>query len=216
MEKLNTPIAKNWFAWLLIAGLITIMSACSDDSTALITATEVTNQDIAEKVATDLQFLREEEKLARDVYLFAFELYGIQLFRNIAESEQQHTTQVKAMMELYKIEDIASEYEGVFTNQELQTLYLALIERVKLNRIEAFAVGATIEDLDIYDLSRMAENTSAENIAQLYANLACGSANHMRSFYSQLQKNGLSYEPQYISSDKLAEILASQQSGCGY
>jgi len=35
----------------------------------------------------DLQFLKEEEKLARDVYLYSYDLYGQKIFKNISNSE---------------------------------------------------------------------------------------------------------------------------------
>ena len=40
----------------------------------------------------DLRFLREEEKLAHDVYLYAYEKHNIMIFQNISNSEQTHMT----------------------------------------------------------------------------------------------------------------------------
>ena len=37
-----------------------------------------------------LSYMREEEKLARDVYLALYEKWGIRTFLNIAKAEQQH------------------------------------------------------------------------------------------------------------------------------
>jgi hypothetical protein len=38
----------------------------------------------------NILFMREEEKLAKDVYLTLYEIWGLQIFQNIAESEQRH------------------------------------------------------------------------------------------------------------------------------
>ena len=53
-----------------------------------------------------LVFLREEEKLARDVYLKLGEMYpNSRIFGKIDDSEQKHTTAVKNMIEKYGLED---------------------------------------------------------------------------------------------------------------
>jgi hypothetical protein len=41
--------------------------------------------------AASLQFMREEEKLAHDVYVTLYEQWGLRVFNNISRSEQQHT-----------------------------------------------------------------------------------------------------------------------------
>jgi hypothetical protein len=46
------------------------------------------------ELAADLQFLREEEKLARDVYLTLYDAWQLAPHQNIAESEQTHTDRV--------------------------------------------------------------------------------------------------------------------------
>ena len=55
------------------------------------------------EVAAMMQFMREEEKLARDVYLKLNEKYQsvTKTFKNIAESEQEHTDAVKALLDKY-------------------------------------------------------------------------------------------------------------------
>ena len=97
----------------------------------------------------DLIFLREEEKLARDVYLYAFEKYHEQIFYNISQSEQQHMNSVLYLLNKYNLEDPIIEALGVFSNQDLQQLYNQLTAQVDISIIEALKVGATIEDLDI-------------------------------------------------------------------
>ena len=54
-----------------------------------------------------LKFMREEEKLAHDVYVTMFNTWGAQVFANIAESETEHTEAVLGQIELYGVEDPA-------------------------------------------------------------------------------------------------------------
>ena len=56
-----------------------------------------------------LWFMREEEKLARDVYLVLAEKWDLGLFWNIAESEQQHMDAVLKLLKKYGLEDPAGD-----------------------------------------------------------------------------------------------------------
>ena len=75
-----------------------------------------------------LQFMREEEKLARDVYLTLYQKWGVATFNNIASSEATHMASIKTLLDRYGIADpAAGQPIGVFTNPELQALYNQLI-----------------------------------------------------------------------------------------
>ena len=68
----------------------------------------------------NLTFMREEEKLARDVYLTMYEAWDLNIFTNIAASEQSHTDAVAEMLEKYKLPDpVVDDRVGIFVNQEL-------------------------------------------------------------------------------------------------
>ena len=45
---------------------------------------------ITDKEAKGLQFMYEEEKMARDVYAYLYEKYEMRVFGNITQSEQMH------------------------------------------------------------------------------------------------------------------------------
>ena len=192
----------------------TLLFGCTDDNKesidSLASLTPLTTQEIE-----DLQFLREEEKLARDVYTHAYNLYGVNIFNNIASSEQRHTDGVLELMNRYEVEDTATATLGDFTDPELSQLYITLIARVETSEAEAYAVGTTIEDLDIYDLDLKATHTQNTELQNLYANLKCGSENHMRSFTKKLTALNQTYTPVYIDATQYTEILAAPQGGCG-
>ncbi|NUU98572.1 hypothetical protein XO12_00030 [Marinitoga sp. 1154] len=152
--------------------------------------------------------MREEEKLARDVYLTLYDTWGLQTFYNIAQAEQTHMNAVKTILDKYEIEDPITDYTvGVFKNAELQKLYYDLVEEGKKSAIEALKVGATIEDLDIYDLEKLLNETDNQDITLVYNNLKQGSENHMRAFVGTLERYNSTYSAQYISSEELNEIL---------
>lgn len=88
------------------------------------TCVQLPAQDVDAKEKAALLYMREEEKLARDVYLTLYEKYALPIFQNIAGSESRHTLAVKALLDKYKIEDpVHSDSVGMFTDQELKKLY---------------------------------------------------------------------------------------------
>lgn len=172
-------------------------------------------ENITEQEKEDLTVLREEEKLARDVYLYAYDKYELTIFNNIASSEQTHMDKVLEILEMYNISDPAKSDKGVFTNHELQTLYNTLTTTVDSSLVHALTVGATIEDLDIKDIDIFIKNSQNETILDMYKILSCGSTNHMRGFYKQLQENGAGYTPQYISEEQFNSIINASHTSCG-
>jgi hypothetical protein len=171
---------------------------------------------VTQQETDDLQFLIEEEKLARDVYLYSAALYNQKIFENIAASEQSHMDRIEALLVTYNLENpIAGKAEGEFVNEELQGLYNDLTTMSKASLVDALTVGATIEDLDIYDISELIENTEKADLLEAYTDLTCGSRNHIRSYTSQLNSNGENYVPQYISQELYDEILSGANEKCG-
>ncbi|HIE45764.1 MAG TPA: DUF2202 domain-containing protein, partial [Flavobacteriaceae bacterium] len=180
------------------------MSSCSDDEVSL-TQNEI----------DDLQVLREEEKLARDVYLFSYDKYGEDIFNNIASSEQKHMNKILTLLNKYNLDDPALANRGEFTNQTLQGLYDDLTAQSDISLIEALKVGATIEDLDINDIDDFISRTDNSDILAAYNKLNCGSRNHMRSYYGKLIENDITYDPQFISNNQLESIISSSNEQCG-
>ena len=155
-------------------------------------------------------YMREEEKLARDVYKTLYDKWGLQIFANIASSEQTHMEAVKLLIDKYGLEDPA-ENKGVgeFSNAELQKLYNDLVAEGSKSIEDALKVGAMIEEIDILDLKKHISETDKEDIKLVYENLMKGSRNHLRAFTSTLSKYGVTYEPQYLSREEYTEIVES-------
>ena len=163
----------------------------------------------AEEVA-DLLHMREEEKLARDVYLALYDKWGLRVFQNIARAEQTHMDAVGDLLKTYGIPDPVAKTKdarGVFESPKLQDLYKQLVAQGSASEIDALKVGATIEDLDIKDLNEAIARTTHSDIRQVYENLKRGSENHMRAFMSNLRARGADYTPQYISEAEFQQIL---------
>ncbi|WP_207764331.1 DUF2202 domain-containing protein [Flavobacterium alvei] len=163
----------------------------------------------------DLNFLREEEKLARDVYLYSYDKYQLMIFDNISQSEQRHMNSVLNLLNKYGIPDSASTEIGVFNNPDLQKLYNSLTKQADISSVEALKAGATIEDLDINDIDDFTANTTKPDLLNVYENLNCGSKNHIRAFTRWLENNEVTYAPQYISVEEYTIILSSSNGGCG-
>ena len=193
--------------WLLFISGIFFLLCCNKK--------EQTNTGIlTEEEKSDLLQLREEEKLARDVYLYTYEKYGLSISVNISNSEQTHMDKVLQIMVVYGLADPASNETGVFNNDELQNLYDGLINEVNVSLINALIVGATIEELDIKDIELFLQRTIKEDISSMYESLICGSRNHLRTYYSQIVTDGGTYNPVYISQTEFDFIINSENENC--
>jgi hypothetical protein len=159
---------------------------------------------------SSLQFMREEEKLARDVYITLYDKWGVNIFSNISKSEQTHMDAVLLLLTKYSLTDpVGTNAIGVFSNTELQHLYDELVAQGEMSLLDAYQVGATIEDLDIFDLANALDNNDNQDNTLVYEMLSKGSRNHLRSFYGNILNVGGSYTPQYITQAAFDAIINS-------
>ncbi len=152
-------------------------------------------------------YMAEEEKLARDVYLYLYNLWGANLFNNIKNSEETHMYAVDLLIDKYNITFNITEV-GVFNNQTLQDLYDGLITKGQISLLDALEVGAAIEEIDIIDLVEYMNNTVKEDLLFVYEILLLGSRNHLRAFVKNISNNGVSYVPQFLEEADYEEIIS--------
>lgn len=163
-----------------------------------------------------LKFMREEEKLAHDVYVAMYALWGHNTFENIAESETTHTEAILALLNNYGVDDpAAGKPPGVFEDPELQHLYDTLVAAGGASLIEGLKVGALIEETDIQDIEERKAVTDEADILRVYDSLLCGSRNHLRAFNKALLDQGVTYVSQVISQQEWDAIASSARETCG-
>ena len=142
-----------------------------------------------------LLWMREEEKLARDVYIKMTEKYTAEIFSNIAAAEQKHFDAIGRKLALYDVPDVALPAVGAFYDQRLQKLYDDLVKEGLVGYVEALLVGVAIEEADMVDLSDAIDETDSRPLKKTYSHLLIGSQHHLDSFIKLLEKEGVDYEP---------------------
>lgn len=188
-----------------VISLSLLFGACNDDleemSQDLNQLNVLSQAAISDAESNALVFMREEEKLARDVYINLFDKWNAKVFSNISGSEQTHMSAILNLMDDFQIDDpVGANQIGVFENTKLQQLHDDLIALGQSDLESAYKVGAAIEEIDILDLQKeLDESIENENIRLVFENLMKGSRNHLRSFVSNLKIIGVDYAPQYMS-----------------
>jgi hypothetical protein len=170
---------------------------------------ELPINDLTGEEIAGLKFMREEEKLAHDLYTELESEFGYRVFENIAASEQTHTDAVALLLEKYDISDPVTGERGTFSNEDLQSLYDNLRKTGIESAEAALKVGAEVEEVDIVDIQKRAEATDEEAITLVYDNLIRGSRNHLRAFVRVLERVGESYSPQHLSQSEYDDIISS-------
>ncbi|APZ43558.1 DUF2202 domain-containing protein [Acidihalobacter ferrooxydans] len=163
--------------------------------------------------ATDeLRFMRQEEKLARDIYQQAYARWHLPVFANVAQAEQRHMDAIWRMLARYGIADSLRDpqAQGGFTDPRLAKLYSELQVRIERSADEALLAAGLIEEVDILDLRKAAKTAPDQSLRRVYANLERGSRNHLRSFASAwMQRTGKHYVAQAMPQAQVDDILAS-------
>jgi hypothetical protein len=163
----------------------------------------------------DLLLMREEEKIARDVYMRLYSRWGLRPFGNIAGSEQAHMDAMLSLLRHHGLPDPVKGMEvGKFAAPEMQSLHDRLLQQGLQTEVEALRVGLRIEELDIADLRAAAARTQNPEILAVYADLERGSRNHLRAFYRWLQRMNARYEPVHLDREEFEFIALSQNERC--
>ena len=160
------------------------ISSISNDGSML------TPGDLSDEERDGLIFMRNEEKVSRDVYIFFGDLYNYQVFLNIRQSEETHMIAVKRLLDRYDIPDpVDPNNIGVFADPAFQQMYDEFILQGQNSLNEALLVGKAIEEADISDLQFQLTFVDNQDLINVYQNLLDASENHLIAFQKCLIKS---------------------------
>ena len=149
------------------------------------------------EVAAQLTFMREEEKLAHDVYAYLDAFYearepGANIFGRIAMSEARHAEALANQLAAWGLPDPAYEEPGRFADPDLQVMYDSLVALGEEGAVEALTAGVFIETQDLSDLAYAIQLSLAyPDLVKVYSNLLAASESHLAAFDKVLARGSL-------------------------
>ncbi|HZL08978.1 MAG TPA: DUF2202 domain-containing protein [Prolixibacteraceae bacterium] len=206
------------FGMVLLASSIITFSSCSDspvapaDDLSLKSATTSLPTVFPELISgeeTGILQMREEEKMAHDVYVNFYSLWNLPVFETISTAETNHYNAVYTLITAYGLADPSTGVDGTFTNTAIAELYAQLIDKGSVSLEEALKAGAYIEEYDILDLEKLLAETDNSAVIQIYSNLLRGSRNHLRAFVSTLATYQIIYTPEIMDQDSFDVLVNS-------
>ena len=149
---------------------------------------------LTEEQKDRLFFIYQEEKVARDVYIYLGELYPDEsTFASIQLSEQRHMDAAQKLcinygIDISMIDESESEY-GEFHVDYLQDLYETCIGLGEVELVEALKVGKLVEETDIGTLTESIESMDMpDDVIRTYEILREGSYNHLESYEAAIAR----------------------------
>jgi hypothetical protein len=213
----NAHMMKTVIKLLALPLLSLMLIACEEETDPpvpygqqVLQTRNLTAASLSLQEATDIRFMREEEKLARDVYISMYNRWNARVFQNISQSEATHMSRMLTLIETYGLTDpAAGQAVGAFTNPDLQALYHTLVQTGNQSLVNALKVGAEIEEIDILDLEDALQvvDPSHADIIQVYTQLKSASGNHLRAFVRNLDAEGVTYVPQHMTPAQYQAIV---------
>ena len=155
-----------------------------------------------------LIFIWEEEKAARDLYNGLYEKNNMTIFLDLVRSESSHMDQARTVMEKQGL-TLPPDEPGVFQNQTLQEIHDQLLAEGLQSDQDALTVAAIFEEISIVDLEKELLASQAEDVRTVYDGLLAGSRKHLRSYVSDLEGQGIEYQPRYLEAEQFQEIVKS-------
>ena len=217
---------KNRWSALAIIGSVLIGGGVTTTASAATASCPTSYTPLTQPEVDEALYMREEEKVARDVYLGLSSFWQSQvgdvpvvtIMSNIARSEQTHMDTMAEVLACYGLTDPvdSAETQGVFLNLKLAELYQTLVEQGQQSQLEALKVGGLIEEADLIDLQQSIDLSQQAYTDSVYANLMCGSRNHLRSFAGQIKLMTGTYTAQVLPQSEVDAIVNSPMGKCGH
>jgi hypothetical protein len=180
-----------------------------------------------------LVFLREAEKLERDVFTILSSMYpDSQLFGRIDDIEQGHADVMKYLLKQYGVKDPnVNDNLGVFTGELygnfFSSTYRYLVGLGSLSELDAFYVSAYIEETNLLDIMQcpdaiVSQDNGIDDVSQcgmgythnveiinVYHALIEGSKSDLRAYVQAIESviGEGAYKAQAMSQQQLDEIL---------
>lgn len=172
---------------------------------------------LSDKEKAGIRHMREEEKMAHDVYILLAEKWDLPIFDHISNAETRHFAAMGFLIEDFGIDDPAQAEVGKFQDKKIAQLYDSITHQGSKSPLDALKAGAYIEEVDIADLRLYIAETDHEQINSVYQNLLWASGNHLRAFARQLAWWGVNYTPAVLDSVVYVETVdaACQLAGGG-
>ena len=210
---MKTKLHMQTLLYICLLALAPLFVSCggsdSDSSSSRnISDSEEYIEGLSSEEIDDLLYMREEEKLARDVYIKLYEKWGTPIFNNISNAERRHMDTMLTMIEKYDLRDpVTDNSGGAFMDAGISNLYHDLVAKGNTSQLAALYVGALIEEIDILDLREAIRESDHNDLIQAYENLLKGSESHLRAFVAQIESQGDEYTAQKMSQDDVDAIL---------
>lgn len=216
---------RKLFSILAVTGMTLVFASCSEnvnsvEGTSDLATTELKSSEIASICGTcdfsgtltedeiaGIMEMREEEKLAREVYRAFYAQYNYRVFNNISKSENAHTSAVLNLIDGFGLTDPTPAADTEFNDPLFTELYAQLTEKGSASLVEALKVGAFIEEYDINDLQNLLETTENATVKKVYSNLLSASKIHLKAFTNALKLVKETYTPTVITVEEYNEIL---------
>ena len=184
---------RGFFSKLFITGTGSLaflsLSGCNSSDSTDSSVTQLT-----EEQKDRLFFIYQEEKVARDVYIYFGNLYPNEsTFASIQLSEQRHMDAAEELcinhgIDISMVDESEIDY-GVFHVDYLQDLYETAIGLGESELVEALKVGKLVEETDIGTLTEsIDEMDMPDDVIRTYEILREGSYNHLESYEAAIAR----------------------------
>ncbi len=180
---MNTNLKKtmSWAAAVALVGggafAVTAQAQVLPEAAGVVAAADA---DLAE----DLRYMREEERMARDLYqAFADKYDNAAPFRNITKSEDRHYDAMGVLLDRYDVADPSKGLPaGDYAFDALDKLYKDWLAEGSASLAAAYQVGVELETADIADLKEAINEHTEADVDQVFQNLLNGSEQHLKAF----------------------------------
>ncbi len=176
--------------FVLVMTIFVLLTSCSDKVTNSVepsssefiskNSPNIVSGDLSEEEVASLIYMRQEEKVIRDVYTVFSQTWNIRIFNKLTSAEQKHMDAIKRLLTKYNVPDpVTSDEIGVFDDPQFQQLFDDYVAQGSVSIPEALLAGQTMEQEDITALENYLLIVDNADLINVYTNLKSASEKHL-------------------------------------
>jgi hypothetical protein len=156
-----------------------------------------------------LIFLRNGERLAKDIAHDFMDAYGSHPFFGQSEAERSHGRAVSQLLARYALHDLVDDQRpGEYSDPFWQSEYDFYREQGALGYIDALLVSLEIQEAAVVDLRYWSELSESDVVVvEVLRALLMATRNHLRILNNELESVGFEYTPVYFSEAEYDQIV---------
>ena len=139
--------------------------------------------DLNESVKSDVVYLYELERFAKDIYQKSYDEWGLELFNTLTSTQSLNNSIIAILLDNYNITYNVTPEAGVYTDDTIQGFYDTYVQETNTTIKDSLSMGVALEEKLVSEIDTLMQNRSlSDDVKIVYEIVKRSTREHIHSF----------------------------------